>query len=87
MATALVVYFGLMSMIGEEVDLKLGTIVAFFSYVELLFRPLRQIADKFNTLQMGMVAANRVFGILDTDSQIEDKGSLDSHEVHGAISF
>ncbi len=45
----------------------------YIAVIEMLFRPLRQIADKFNTLQMGMVAANRVFKILDTDSNIEDK--------------
>ena len=53
----------------------------------MLFRPLRQIADKFNTLQMGMVAANRVFGILDTDSQIEDKGTIQMCRSEGLIEF
>ena len=52
----------------------------------MLFRPLRQIADKFNTLQMGMVAANRVFKILDTDEFVKDIGTnLD--EIKGEIIF
>ena len=55
--------------------------------MDLLFRPLRQIADKFNTLQMGMVAANRVFKILDTDSQIADNGTLERTDVKGDIGF
>jgi subfamily B ATP-binding cassette protein MsbA len=51
----------------------------------MLFRPLRQIADKFNSLQMGMVAADRIFGILETESNIEDKGTFLPTELKGAI--
>ena len=69
-----------------EVDVA-GTIFAFILYIEMLFRPLRQIADKFNTLQMGMVAANRVFKIFDTESHIEDKGELIKDSVKGDIAF
>ena len=53
----------------------------------MLFRPLRQIADKFNTLQMGMVAAKRVFEILDSDYNINDKGTLKNEEINGDIKF
>jgi len=53
----------------------------------MLFRPLRQIVDKFNTLQMGMVAANRVFAILDTDAKIDDSGTLELQQISGAIDF
>jgi ATP-binding cassette subfamily B multidrug efflux pump len=59
----------------------------FIDLSQKLFRPLRQIADKFNTLQMGMVAANRVFGILDTTSQIEDSGELIASDLQGNIEF
>ena len=83
----LVVYFGVIQNI-ENVGLdNKGAIVAFFFLMDLLFRPLRQIADKFNTLQMGMVAANRVFKILDTDSHIADEGTLDKADVKGDIEF
>ncbi|MEO2050183.1 MAG: ABC transporter ATP-binding protein [Allomuricauda sp.] len=83
----LVVYFGVIQNI-ENVGLdNKGAIVAFFFLMDLLFRPLRQIADKFNTLQMGMVAANRVFKILDTDSHIADDGNLDKADVKGDIEF
>ncbi|NDG46523.1 MAG: ABC transporter ATP-binding protein, partial [Flavobacteriia bacterium] len=54
---------------------------------QMLFRPLRQIADKFNTLQMGMVAADRIFKILETDSSIANKGTLTPDSVKGAITF
>ncbi|WP_420400547.1 ABC transporter ATP-binding protein [Flagellimonas sp.] len=83
----LVVYFGIIQNIDSvSLDNK-GSIIAFFFLMDLLFRPLRQIADKFNTLQMGMVAANRVFGILDTDSRIADNGSLEKADVKGNIQF
>ena len=70
----LVVYFGVIQNINDVGLNDTGSIFAFFFLMDLLFRPLRQIADKFNTLQMGMVAANRVFTILDTDSHIPDTG-------------
>ena len=60
----------------ESDALSLGIIIMFIELAQMLFRPLRQIADKFNTLQMGMVAANRVFAILDTDASIEDVGTI-----------
>ena len=86
-AIGLVVWYGgLQNIANIEVDIA-GTIFAFILYIEMLFRPLRQIADKFNTLQMGMVAANRVFKILDTDSRIEDVGTIAKDQVKGAIKF
>ncbi|RDY60849.1 ABC transporter ATP-binding protein [Flagellimonas nanhaiensis] len=83
----LVVYFGVIQNIENEALNDTGSIFAFFFLMDLLFRPLRQIADKFNTLQMGMVAANRVFKILDTDSHIADTGELVKEDVKGAIEF
>ena len=83
----LVVYFGVIQNISEDGFNDVGTIVAFFFLMDLLFRPLRQIADKFNTLQMGMVAANRVFKILDTDSRITDNGTISKAHINGHIVF
>lgn len=85
-ATGLVVWYGGLNVVGGGV-ITLGIITAFIQYAEMLFRPLRQIADKFNTLQMGMVAANRVFGILDTRSHIADNGTVDYTTTTGAIEF
>lgn len=85
-ATGLVVWYGGLNVIGGGV-ITLGIITAFIQYAEMLFRPLRQIADKFNTLQMGMVAANRVFGILDTESHIADTGTIDYKSTIGEIEF
>ncbi len=85
-ATGLVVWYGGLNVIGGGA-VTLGLVVAFIQYAEMLFRPLRQIADKFNTLQMGMVAANRVFGILDTQSHISDLGTVEYTSTNGEIEF
>lgn len=67
--------------------ITLGEITAVIIFINMLFRPLRQLADRFNTLQMGMVASERVFNILNTHSRIEDKGKLVMDEVKGSIEF
>ncbi|MCP9198421.1 ABC transporter ATP-binding protein/permease [Gramella sp. GC03-9] len=82
----LIVWFGGLRVVAGD-DMTLGIIVAFIELSQMLFRPLRQIADKFNTLQMGMVAANRVFGILDTQSSIEDNGMIEIDDLKGEIEF
>jgi len=86
-AVGLVVWVGVLQNLDSLQKENIGVIFTFIFLIELLFRPLRQIADKFNTLQMGMVAANRVFAILDTESKIEDVGSLVREEVKGNIDF
>ena len=85
-AIGLVVWYGGLNATLDG-SITLGTIVAFIELAQMLFRPLRQIADKFNTLQMGMVAANRVFGILDTRSHIADTGEIELTSTDGAIEF
>ncbi|MGB5205794.1 ABC transporter ATP-binding protein [Eudoraea sp.] len=79
-------YGGLQNVTNIQLD-EYGTIFAFILLSGMLFQPLRQIADKFNTLQMGMVAANRVFKILDTSSHIEDIGTVEKDHVLGNIKF
>lgn len=81
----LVWYGGLNVAVGGAVSI--GSIFLFIQMSQMLFRPLRQIADKFNTLQMGMVAAERVFSILETEEQIENKGKHQSTSVNGDITF
>ncbi|SDR72769.1 ABC transporter ATP-binding protein [Christiangramia echinicola] len=82
----LIVWFGGLRVVAGD-EMSLGIIVAFIELSQMLFRPLRQIADKFNTLQMGMVAANRVFGVIDTEASIEDKGTLEIDNLRGEIEF
>ncbi len=86
-AIGLVVWFGILQNVVNIGASEVGDVFAFFFLIDLLFRPLRQIADKFNTLQMGMVAANRVFKILDTDSNIANNGTIEKQDVKGDISF
>lgn len=86
-AIGLVAWYGVLQDISDPSTQNLGNIFAFILLIEMLFRPLRQIADKFNTLQMGMVAAGRVFKILDTEIRIEDSGSLEVPHMSGAIEF
>ena len=86
-SVGLIVWYAGSNIIQLENFVSLGTIFLFIQLSQMLFRPLRQIADKFNTLQMGMVAAKRVFEILDSDYNIIDKGTLKKQEINGDIKF
>ena len=81
----LVWYGGYNNLNGENISL--GTLFLFISMSGLLFRPLRQIADRFNTLQMGMVSTERIFNILENDQQISDDGRLKDMSFKGLIEF
>jgi len=83
----LIVWYGGLNSILEDSEITLGIIFLFIQLSQMLFRPLRQIADKFNTLQMGMVAANRVFKIMDTESKILNSGNLSYDSFLGNIKF
>jgi len=82
---ALMVWWGAKGVLQGEVTL--GALVAFPIYLTMLFRPIRFMADKFNTLQMGLVAAERVFGILDNQSKINNDGKLLANELRGDLEF
>lgn len=82
----LIAWYGSKS-IATDRQLELGTIIMFIQLTQMLFRPLRQIADKFNNLQMGVVASNRVFNLLDEESAIETGGALEAPAFKGLISF
>ncbi|WP_090473620.1 ABC transporter ATP-binding protein [Mucilaginibacter sp. OK268] len=64
-----------------------GVITGFIVLLNMLFRPIRQLADKFNTLQMGMVGADRIFKVLDTDEVAVDTGEINTGRLHGDIEF
>ena len=82
---ALMVWWGTRGYIQGEVTL--GALVAFPLYLSMLFRPVRMLADKFNTLQMGLVAAERVFTLLDKDDKIPNKGKVKKEKLIGKIAF
>lgn len=83
---ALIVWFGGRQIVGDNVY-DLGNIFLFIQLTQQLFRPIRHIADKFNTLQMGIIASDRVFAILETENDSETEGHKELTEVKGAIQF
>jgi len=85
LSLALMVWLGARSYISDTVSF--GALVAFPMYLSLLFRPVRMLADKFNQLQMGLVAADRVFQVFDTRATISDYGKLAPAELRGHIAF
>jgi len=82
----IVVWYGGMNNILDQTT-SLGELTAFIMMIPMMFRPLNQIANKFNTLLMGMVAAERVFKVLDTDSNIDESGSKIANNLKGEIQF
>ena len=93
---ALLVWYGCKRILTDQQFAALGTgnhpvtpgmILEFIVLLNLLFRPIRQLADKFNTLQMGMVGADRIFKVLDTDEVAVNTGTLKPASLRGAINF
>jgi ATP-binding cassette subfamily B multidrug efflux pump len=87
MSMGLLVWYGAKSILTKPLDVTPGTITEFLLYISMLFKPIRELADKFNTLQMGMVGAERVFKVLDTDERTENNGTYVPAKMEGAISF
>ncbi len=85
LSLGLLVWYGSKSMLSNQVSP--GVVVSFIMYINMLFRPIRELADKFNTLQMGMVGADRIFKVLDTDEKTPDDGSLTLAKMKGEIKF
>jgi ATP-binding cassette, subfamily B, multidrug efflux pump len=81
----LMVWYGAGSVVQNE--LTLGVLIAFPLYLGQLFRPVRMLADKFNSLQMGLIAANRVFNLLDTNETIPNKGTIIPTKFKGDLAF
>ncbi|KAB1157634.1 ABC transporter ATP-binding protein [Flavobacterium luteum] len=82
----IVLYGGLKILNGNNFT-TFGDLFSYTMFIGMLFNPLRQIADKFNEMQMGMIAANRVFDILDTKDQIQDTGTIEAPLFKGNIQF
>jgi ATP-binding cassette subfamily B multidrug efflux pump len=92
----LLVWYGCKRMLSDSQQMALtasgkgitpGLITSFIVLLNMLFRPIRQLADKFNTLQMGMVGADRIFKVLDTDEVAVDNGTLKTGRLKGEIQF
>ncbi len=82
-----VVLYGGINILHGDTLTTFGDLFSYTMFISMLFNPLRQIADKFNEMQMGMIAANRVFEILDTSSHIQDTGTHQAPVFEGAIQF
>lgn len=82
-----VVLYGGFHILDGDTTTTFGDLFTYTMFIGMLFNPLRQIADKFNEMQMGMIAANRVFDILDTQNQIQDKGTFEAPLFEGNIQF
>ena len=85
-AVGLLVWYGGKQVIDGVVN-NVGDVFAFIMWTQMLFRPLRQIADKFNQLQMGIVAGERVFNVIDTNSSIDKNGAIKPLKLNGVIEF
>ena len=82
----IVLYGGIKILNGDNFT-TFGDLFSYTMFISMLFNPLRQIADKFNEMQLGMISANRVFDILDTEDQIQDTGVIDAPIFKGDIEF
>lgn len=87
LSLGLLIWYGSKMILEKPLDVKPGTITTFIMLINMLFRPIRELADKFNTLQMGMVGAERVFKVLDTQETTTDTGTYAPATVQGAIKF
>lgn len=85
LAIALLVWYGSAQVLNFHGSF--GVIISFVLYINMLFRPLRNLADKFNTLQMGMVASERVFNVLDNQDHMRDEGKYEPKEMNGDLTF
>ncbi|MEY2738496.1 MAG: hypothetical protein RL259_405 [Bacteroidota bacterium] len=80
-----IVYYAGISIINGSNHSTIGDLFAYTMLINMLFNPLRQIADKFNVMQMGIVAADRVFEILDTEENVQDNGTVEASHFNGTI--
>lgn len=85
LSTGMLVWWGARQMLNYEVSP--GIIVSFILYLNLLFRPLRMLADKFNVLQMGLVAGQRIFDVLDHPVSLKNEGKITTQKVAGDVAF
>jgi len=84
----LLIWFGAKGVMNEaETGITLGMLVAFIMYIQMFFRPIRLIADRFNTLQLGIVSTSRILTLLDSDEHITNDGEIKLEEINGEVIF
>jgi ATP-binding cassette subfamily B protein len=84
----LMVWYGAKGAINvEETDITIGKLIAFIMYIQMFFRPIRMIADRYNTLQMGIVSSSRIINLLDNKEHVQDTGTHKPEHIQGAVKF
>ena len=87
MGVGLLVWYGAKGVIDGASGITIGTLTAFIMYIQMFFRPIRMIADRYNTLQMGIVSSSRIMNLLDSDEHVVDNGSHRLEHVKGKVEF
>lgn len=88
MGIGLLVWYGARGVIHqEETGITLGTLTAFIMYIQMFFRPIRMIADRYNTLQMGIVSSSRIINLLDSQEHAVPNGTKTGERLKGNVSF
>jgi ATP-binding cassette, subfamily B, multidrug efflux pump len=85
LSLGLMVWYGARGVLSA--DITIGTLVTFPLYISMLYRPIRMLADKFNSLQMGMIAAERVFKLLENQERVQNSGTFSPAKLTGAVNF
>ena len=84
----LLVWYGAKGLINmEETGITLGKLMAFIMYNQLFFRPIRMIADRYNTLQMGIVSSSRIINLLDSQEDVQQNGTYKPETISGSVKF
>lgn len=84
----LLVWYGAKGVIHyEETGITIGKLIAFIMYIQMFFRPIRMIADRYNTLQMGIVSSSRIMNLLDDTEHVQHNGMLKPENIHGEVAF
>ncbi len=84
----LLVWYGAKGVIHfDDTGITIGKLIAFIMYIQMFFRPIRMIADRYNTLQMGIVSTSRIMNLLDNEEHVQQTGTLKSDEIRGSIKF
>jgi ATP-binding cassette subfamily B protein len=84
----LLVWYGARGVINyEETGITIGKLIAFIMYIQMFFRPIRMIADRYNTLQMGIVSSSRILNLLDSNDHVQDNGAKNPEAIRGDVRF
>jgi ATP-binding cassette subfamily B protein len=84
----LLVWYGAKGVIHSEMTgITIGKLIAFIMYIQMFFRPIRMIADRYNTLQMGIVSSSRIMNLLDNDEHVQATGTLSPSVINGSVRF